>query len=681
MKLIRILAMAGAAAVLAAASVVAVAAPASAAGTTYYVDAVAGSDTAAGTSTATAWKSLTKVSATTFAAGDSILFKRGQSWAGQLHPLGSGTSGNPITIGAFGSGNRPKIDGGALTGGYGTGAAVYLSNQSYWTIDNLEIVNNSGTDNIGGLDQPTWGEHRDGILVNNSSGAVVSGITITNNWVHDVNGCFHCNGIDAHGNGGILVIAQGSNDSFAGVTIASNTVEALGRTGIGFWDISYYSWDETVVDAAKLSTGVVVQDNVVKTIDSDGIVVYGSKGAMLQRNIVGDAGQKTIEHSSEPSAAGLWPTRGMDAVVQFNEVYGTLKQGTDGQGFDVDLASINTKVQYNYSHDNEGGFLLMMGGYSSNLVVRDNLSVNDGWGGEKGIFTFSYGVQENTHIYNNTVYIPSGSTAKPIFCDGCDGTTPGTYTFRNNIIENHGSGDYLYPNTAGAVFDYNVFYGNHPSTEPADAHKLTTNPLLVSPTGAAPYGIASVAGYKIGSTSPAKSSGTVIDDNGVRDYFGNARGVTTAPSRGFHEAATITEPATLADWAWDWSKTSAHSANARIDVSTPLANMGGDQSRFARTNDSAGSITWDFAGMKNFSAKVYQFWTNSTYLTWSSSPDGVTWTTVPSTKTTAVATANGWSTVTFTNTSTLPTGTRYLRANLAASTSWAVEIGKVIITK
>ena len=99
MKLTRMLAMAGVAALLAAASVVAVAAPASAAGTTYYVNSATGSDSAAGTSPSTPWKTLTKVSATTFAPGDSILLNRGQSWTGQLHPLGSGTAGSPITIG------------------------------------------------------------------------------------------------------------------------------------------------------------------------------------------------------------------------------------------------------------------------------------------------------------------------------------------------------------------------------------------------------------------------------------------------------------------------------------------------------------------------------------------------------------------------------------------------------
>src|SRR5690606_31626380 len=59
---------------------------------TYYVDAVSGSDAAAGTSTAAAWRTLAKVNATTFSAGDSILFHADQRWVGQLKPKGSGVS-------------------------------------------------------------------------------------------------------------------------------------------------------------------------------------------------------------------------------------------------------------------------------------------------------------------------------------------------------------------------------------------------------------------------------------------------------------------------------------------------------------------------------------------------------------------------------------------------------------
>lgn len=48
--------------------------------TTYYVSASAGDDTKDGLTAATAWKSISKVNASTFVAGDQVLFKRGDVW-------------------------------------------------------------------------------------------------------------------------------------------------------------------------------------------------------------------------------------------------------------------------------------------------------------------------------------------------------------------------------------------------------------------------------------------------------------------------------------------------------------------------------------------------------------------------------------------------------------------------
>src|SRR5215472_16367327 len=46
------------------------------------------------------------------------------------------------------------------------------------------------------------------------------------------------------------------------------------------------------------------------------------------------------------------------AVFQYNEAY--LTRGTrDGEGFDSDYNSRNAIFQHNYSHDNEGGFMLI----------------------------------------------------------------------------------------------------------------------------------------------------------------------------------------------------------------------------------------------------------------------------------------------------------------------------------
>src|SRR5579884_4165196 len=81
----------------------------------FYVDSVAGSDSNNGLSASTPWKSLNKVNQGTYQAGDHILLKAGSVWTGQqLIPKGSGTSGNPIYIDMYGSGNKPLIaEGGA----------------------------------------------------------------------------------------------------------------------------------------------------------------------------------------------------------------------------------------------------------------------------------------------------------------------------------------------------------------------------------------------------------------------------------------------------------------------------------------------------------------------------------------------------------------------------------------
>lgn len=78
-------------------------------GTTYYVDSTNGNDTNAGTSPFSAWKTISKVNNHEFKPGDSILFKRGEMWRECLILCNSGSIKNPITIGAYGSGNKPLI--------------------------------------------------------------------------------------------------------------------------------------------------------------------------------------------------------------------------------------------------------------------------------------------------------------------------------------------------------------------------------------------------------------------------------------------------------------------------------------------------------------------------------------------------------------------------------------------
>jgi hypothetical protein len=79
--------------------------------TTYYVDATGGDDSKDGQSLSTAWKTVAKVNAASFVAGDQILFKRGEVWRESLAPPSSGATGNPIVFDAYGSGEAPTLTG------------------------------------------------------------------------------------------------------------------------------------------------------------------------------------------------------------------------------------------------------------------------------------------------------------------------------------------------------------------------------------------------------------------------------------------------------------------------------------------------------------------------------------------------------------------------------------------
>src|SRR5919205_4029393 len=83
-------------------------APASAAGTTYFVSA-AGSDSNSGTSSTAPWKTLSKVNQAVLLPGDTVSFRRGDTFIGGVVTAGSGTSTAPITLNSFGTGNAPTL--------------------------------------------------------------------------------------------------------------------------------------------------------------------------------------------------------------------------------------------------------------------------------------------------------------------------------------------------------------------------------------------------------------------------------------------------------------------------------------------------------------------------------------------------------------------------------------------
>ncbi len=109
---------------------------ANAAGTTFYVDNRTGSncsDTGAGTSADAPWCTFAPASDLTLGAGESLLLARGASWSEQLTVDLQGSASQPATIGAYGSGDAPRI----LSNPSGIG--VDLTNPNHAEITGLDI--------------------------------------------------------------------------------------------------------------------------------------------------------------------------------------------------------------------------------------------------------------------------------------------------------------------------------------------------------------------------------------------------------------------------------------------------------------------------------------------------------------------------------------------------------------
>ena len=93
--------------------------------TTYYISN-SGNDSSLGTSTLQPWATINKVNSQIFAPDDQILFQRGSTFYGSLTVKNSGTSGNPITYGAYGVGEKPVITGfTTVTGWTNEGGGIY----------------------------------------------------------------------------------------------------------------------------------------------------------------------------------------------------------------------------------------------------------------------------------------------------------------------------------------------------------------------------------------------------------------------------------------------------------------------------------------------------------------------------------------------------------------------------
>lgn len=631
----------------------------------YYLDATGGDDANDGISPETAWKTLEKLNGANFQSGNKVFLKRGEKWEGQLSPKGSGTDTTPIVLGAYGEGARPIIDGkGEVV------AAVYLTNQSNWEIQDLELTNYAE-------DRGTT--YRCGILVENNNTATVSNIKIKDNYVREVSGSFRYQGNfhpQQYGGIAVNVIGETPTDKLTNILIEGNVVEKAGRTGI-------VVWDHLFTGDADASTGVVIRGNKVKDIDSDGILTYGCNGALIEYNVADGCGSYREEGEFNGSA-GIWSTRGKNCIIQYNEAFNTrkLEGNGDGTGFDLDMDAINCIVQYNYSHDNEGGFMLLVdGSNSSGSIVRYNISQND----KTRVFLIGGGVTPRAQIYNNTIYVGENLNTNIIEHSWDDGgDINASWTFKNNVIYNLGSGEYHIPGSGG-VFQGNVYYGNHPASEPSEVGKLIIDPLFIN-VGSGALGLESLDGYKLQETSPIVNAGTMVTNNGGLDFWKNVVSASGRATPGaFEPNGTIVGDIDFIDPMGTLDLISFKTDNWQVAWVADPSTFDGDETAIARTDDADGIIVYDKLGIKSFRITIYAYaGVVLDHLQIYGSTIGgdlSNFTPIP-VGYDDVATSDGWRKITIYPNITLPENVNHLGVRIAGGVgaNWAVQIGEVSIT-
>ena len=478
----------------------------------YYLSSSTGNDSNDGSQTQP-WKTLSKISNTTLGPGDTVYFKKGDTFRGHFVVDGSGTEQSPITFTSYGNGSQPIISGSDHD--YGGGdyrEAMLVTNHDNMVFDDLEIQNHRTISRSGVGDLVSFGIR---IEVSDSN-ANLNNFSFRNMTFKNVYA---------------LYWVDPSNQN------AFNDFEVSGLTFISSWggiinnvivEDSYFTDLQRIgvhikntmgKTSTKRNTNFVFRNNEFFQIGGTCVLPVRTENCLIENNIFNQPGAKTNDKMIGRGSA-VWNWYSINTIIQYNQAINA-KGIMDSHGIHVDHSNVDTFIQYNYMQDCEGGFVEILGG-NQRAVYRFNISVNDGWrvhpnwvnsdhtiwlndkiGGESGHPSY------DSYIYNNTVVInKSGNDA---FDTAIDINGQNTRIFNNIFYATNGSGignqqgNYGDPNL---MMTNNMFFGNiRNNFKTLDSNRLEVNPVFYNEQIGDQYG------FQINGSSQAIDAGAAYTGN------------------------------------------------------------------------------------------------------------------------------------------------------------------------
>jgi len=506
------------------------------AATIYYVDATGGNNANDGISESSPWKTIAKVNSMSFNPGDTILFKRGETWRETLIIPSSGTSGHPITFGSYGIGAKPLILGSTqITNWEQSGTNIWRATLAVQPAQ-IWFVNTNGTVKW------NWEKATSAECISEYDWTWSSGYLIVNA-PDDPDTRYKSIEADARK---WCVKGKGSWGDYNNDWIIVQDLECRYASDISVptalpIGIGFYTGSNNIIQRCSVSyigklngytpvnenkgmcisfrgNNNIAQNNVVHDCGGHGIEVMGSRS----NNIIQNNEVYNCYHGSIESFAVNGGTQ-TGTIIRYNKIYRTAD-------FDTRYSSNNIYVTSESGGTNTGAQIYYNVVYNLNtngIQVRSQNKDTD--------------IVTNVKIWNNTFYdmfpgsivaaLPNwGGTGAGIRLENGAGSVDA----QNNIIVYTQANGWantalIISNSANKTIDYNCYYlgginvqgyinqSQSYSTLAAqrighpewDAHSISANPLVVDPA---------TFDFHLQTTSPCIDKGVNVEL--VSDYEG-----------------------------------------------------------------------------------------------------------------------------------------------------------------
>lgn len=501
----------------------------------YYI-ASNGNDAANGQSWASAWKTPGRISYQSFVAGDSIIFRGGDTFYGSIYidKNSSGSTSKPLVFCSSNNKSATIIS--------NTANGFYAYNADCFVAQNLSFKGS-------------------GYLTNKAHGVFIYCDEPGNKKLQNI--VLKSLQTEGYYEAGIRILSWPTDGSRSGYeNIEINSCTALNNGHIGIVIGGYISTTDTEYSHKNVRIVNCIahhNDGIMnwKSHSGSGILAGQCYNVIMQKCEAYENGKNNTFADAGP--AGIWIWDSKNALIEKCYAHHNRTTTRDGGGFDLDGGVVNGIMQYNYSHDNDGpGFLVAQ--YTgarkmNNLAVRYNISERDGRG--LGILIWSgdpaySATAKNIDVYNNTVFTDS---LKQPFANGaiCVYNNPGAIEkvrIANNIFIAAGlsqlmdltecNGLKFYNNayyTLGTPFkikDKGVYYNTLTAWKNASGQEkstgITLNPRLYNAGNqgnSATDSLTYIKAYKLQPTSPLIGKGIKMDSLNFAsqphtDFFGDS---------------------------------------------------------------------------------------------------------------------------------------------------------------